>query len=199
VGVSMIAALYVETDGAYAGLAGVDLWDEARDARGYAGPHPVVAHPPCSSWCMMARVNEARYGHKVGDDGGCFAAALTAVRTFGGVLEHPANSIAWATFGLLKPVRGVWVKGLFDAGWATEVHQRNYGHEANKRTWLYCVGDEPPSLDWTDPDPPIAWISADRPREELASLGIRQLTKKQAKATPPAFRDLLLSLAGGTG
>ena len=44
----MIAALYVEKDGVYSGLQGVDPWDEARDARLYAGPRPVVAHPPSS-------------------------------------------------------------------------------------------------------------------------------------------------------
>lgn len=54
----MIAALFVQTNGAYFGLPDVDPWDEARDARKYSGPHPVVAHPPCSkrppaliSWC----------------------------------------------------------------------------------------------------------------------------------------------------
>ena len=35
---------------------------------------------PCDRWCQMAPVNQARYGHRVGDDGGCFAAALEAVR-----------------------------------------------------------------------------------------------------------------------
>jgi len=40
-----IAALYVETDGCYFGLPGIDPWDIVRDARNYAGPHPVVAHP----------------------------------------------------------------------------------------------------------------------------------------------------------
>lgn len=45
-----IAALYVETGGAYFGLPGVDPWDEARDARRYAGPLPVVAHPPCQRY-----------------------------------------------------------------------------------------------------------------------------------------------------
>jgi hypothetical protein len=46
----VIAALYVERGGPYFGIEGVDPWDEARDARTYAGPHPVVAHPPCERW-----------------------------------------------------------------------------------------------------------------------------------------------------
>lgn len=195
-----VAALYVETGGCYFGLPDVDPWDEERDARVYGGPYPVVAHPPCARWCRLAPVNEARYGHKVGDDGGMFAAALASVRAFGGVLEHPALSIAWARFGLLRPVRGVWLQGLLDAGWVTEVHQRNYGHAANKATWLYYVGDKPPpALDWSEPEPTTAWISTDRPRAELEAMGIRQLSKKEAKATPPAFRDLLLTLARSSG
>lgn len=32
----MIAALFVETDGCYFGIDGVDPWDQARDARQYA-------------------------------------------------------------------------------------------------------------------------------------------------------------------
>lgn len=31
----MIAALYVQTKGIYSQLPGVDVWDEARDARSY--------------------------------------------------------------------------------------------------------------------------------------------------------------------
>ena len=46
----MIAALYVESGGAYFGLQGVDPWDEVRDARLYAGPHAIVAHPPCQRY-----------------------------------------------------------------------------------------------------------------------------------------------------
>lgn len=45
-----IAALYVATDGAYFGVPGIDPWDEARDARKYAGPWAVIAHPPCQRW-----------------------------------------------------------------------------------------------------------------------------------------------------
>jgi hypothetical protein len=82
-GKTMIAALFVEKNGPYAGLEGVDVWDESRDARLYAGPFPVVAHPPCQRWGQLANLVEARYGYPVGDDGGCFAAALASVRKWG--------------------------------------------------------------------------------------------------------------------
>lgn len=75
----MISALFVEKNGSYFGLENVDPWDIDRDARTYAGPHAVVAHPPCDRWCQMAPVNQARYGHKIGDDAGCFASALASV------------------------------------------------------------------------------------------------------------------------
>jgi hypothetical protein len=191
----MLAALYVEEGGAYYGLDGVDPWPEARDARLYAGPWPVVAHPPCDRWCQMAPVNQARYGHAVGDDGGCFEAAVRSVRSFGGVLEHPALSLAWPAFNLRRPPSGGgWVKG-WCGGWAAHVEQRNYGHRARKATWLYAHGVDLPLLKWGKGPPPEAWISADRPRAHLAAMGIGQLSKREAKATPPAFRDLLLSIA----
>ena len=187
----MIAALYVETNGIYFGLPEVDPWDVRRDARLYGGPHAVVAHPPCSTWCQLAKVNEARYGHAVGSDGGCFEAALDAVRTFGGVLEHPAYSHAWPRFGLLRPARGSWRQDLWSPGsWVTEVSQSAYGHEARKRTWLYYVGNSPPpALDWRDVEG-TAWVGNDG-----SATAKRHLSKAEAKATPLAFRDVLLSLA----
>jgi hypothetical protein len=142
----MIAALYVAKNGPYFGLPHVDPWDKSRDARKYAGPWPVVAHPECSRWCQLAFINEKRYGHKVGDDGGQFASALASVRAFGGVLEHPARTYAWPAFGLPLPRRGRWIAGA--GGWVTEVAQRNYGHRARKLTWLYAVSNAAPPL-WT--------------------------------------------------
>src|SRR5687768_4705495 len=105
-----IAALYVQTNGVYFDLDGVDPWDESRDARAYRGPHPVVAHPPCQRWGRYwsggPNPNAAR--RELGDDGGCFAAALNAVRTYGGVLEHPEASHAFEYHRLLRPVRAGW-------------------------------------------------------------------------------------------
>lgn len=59
--VETVAALYVEAGGEYVGRPDVDPWDEARDARGYDGPHPVVCHPPCNLWVNLAAVNWRRY------------------------------------------------------------------------------------------------------------------------------------------
>ena len=186
----MIAALYVEAGGAYYGLADVDPWDEQRDARLYDGPHPVVAHPPCNTWCHLAPVNQARWGRAVGDDAGTFAAALTAVRRFGGVLEHPADSIAWTRYRLPMPVRGGWTQALDDPGMSTEICQAAYGHAARKRTWLYAVGVDPAALDWRRVDG-VAVVGAGV--DTGNSAGRRRLVR--ALATPTAFRDVLLDLA----
>ena len=185
-----IAALFVQSGGTYYGLDGVDPWDEARDARTYAGPWPVVAHPPCSRWCLLARVNEVRWGARVGDDGGCFASALEAVRRWGGVLEHPAYTLAWARYGITRPKRGVWSRSLC-GGWVTEVSQVAYGHAARKRTWLYLCGvEEPPALNWAEP-PHTARIGHDA----KYPTHMDRLGRHAAAATPVAFRDLLVSLA----
>jgi hypothetical protein len=188
-----VAALYVETGGAYFGLPDVDPWDEQRDARRYAGPHPVVAHPPCQLWTNLTGVNWKRYGgshNRPGNDGGCFARALGAVRVFGGVLEHPARSYAWNTFGLLVPKRGTWSRARVDCAefWVAEVAQSAYGHKARKLTWLVYSGYAPPdALRWEQPSGThqCGWFDRAKPT----------LGKREASATPPAFRDALLSLA----
>jgi hypothetical protein len=190
-----VAALYVQTDGVYYGLDGVDPWDEKRDARRYAGPHPVVAHPPCQLWVNLAAVNWKRYRRQRpawypgGDDGGCFAAALGAVRRWGGVLEHPASSHAWGGFDLVRPGSGWTYCGAGD--WVCEVWQSAYGHQARKRTWLYYVGPRPPELDWSRAEGThqVGWFDRNKPT----------LGKSAASATPIAFRDLLLDLARGCG
>lgn len=187
-----VAALYVETGGCYFGVPGVDPWDEARDARRYAGPHPVVAHPPCQRWGQLGSINYLRWGgehNRPGNDGGCFAAALKAVRTWGGVLEHPAKTRAWAAHGLVKPTGLGW-QLCFDGGWVCEVWQSAYGHPANKATWLYAFGATPPELNWARP---IGTHQVGRKR----AIGISKphLNQRQSAATPPAFRDLLLSIA----
>lgn len=59
--ITTIAALFVESDGVYQNIDGIECWDVKRDARKYKGPYPVIAHPPCQKWGKMARVNYARW------------------------------------------------------------------------------------------------------------------------------------------
>jgi hypothetical protein len=204
-----VAALFVERGGAYWNLPGVDPWDEARDARLYAGPHPVVAHPPCERWAEQWHACRP-VGHPsrgaLGDDNGCFESTLRKVRQLGGVLEHPANSRAWKVFGLPMPVAvgGGWVRELFPeihaagVGYSAHVEQGHYGHALAKPTWLYFVGH-----DWP---PPLRWGASGRPKMDRRPSRRRQGEEARAlcdrggerSATPPAFRDLLLSVARGS-
>jgi hypothetical protein len=189
----VIAALFVAKGGCYFDLEGVDPWDEVRDARLYAGPWSVVAHPPCAAWCQLAGLRQHRYGYPKGEDGGCFESALSSVRMYGGVLEHPAYSKAWKRFGLIAPRRGCWIRSFDDAGWVTEVSQAAYGHRARKRTWLYFIGGTPPGLNWSEPvTTAVVSGSHNHSRKPLGSV---RVWSREAKATPPEFRDLLIGIA----
>lgn len=205
----MIAALYVQTNGCYYDMDEVDPWDQHRDARTYAGPWPVVAHPPCQRWGRMWKgspINIKRGKvEKLGDDGGCFAAALKSVRLYGGVIEHPEHSHAWAHFGINKPPRqGGWVKADECGGWTCRVEQGQYGHYAPKPTWLYAIGCDLPELKWgVNKVPDDAF-----PADVVARRGIAYCRRTGLMsfkgggkdsapriATPLEFRDMLISMA----
>ena len=188
-----VSVLYVDPRGPYPKLV-ADWWDEKRDARKYTGPNPVVAHPPCHLWTNMAAVNFKRYGgehNRPGNDGGCFASALRMVQSFGGVLEHPADSKAWAKHNLLEPAGGNWFNcgGRYgEAGWYCEVWQSAYGHRARKRTWLYYRGKNPPLEATWSREPgthQCGWFDRNKPT----------LGKREASETPIAFAEWLIALA----
>jgi hypothetical protein len=203
----LIAALYVKTDGTYFGFPDVDPWDEQRDARLYAGPHPVVAHPPCQRWgkfwagqpLWIKRTGKRKIK---GDDGGCFAAALGAVRQFGGVLEHPWGSHAWPRFNLNTPPReGGWIAADAYGGWTCCVEQGRYGHYARKPTILYAVRCDLPELKWGRSEPSFPQWAVDKyglaKCKRIGELGLKGGGKDSAPriGTPVPFRDLLIQMA----
>lgn len=203
-----VAALYVESGGSYYGQPNVDPWDENRDARRYAGPHPVVAHPPCQRWGKMwfgspLTVKLTGVRKKKGDDSGCFAAALASVRQFGGVLERPWGSHAWTHFGLNRPPRsGEWIAADTLGGWTCCVEQGKYGHYARKPTLLYTFGTDLPELQWghseAQYDPAVVErIGLKRAKKlgEVCSKGGGGVNSTHRIYTPTPFRDLLLTMA----
>lgn len=200
-----VAALYVETNGTYFNLPDVDPWDILRDARAYPGPFPVVAHPPCQRWGRYWHGSPRKpHQYKMGDDEGCFGAALAAVRRFGGVIEHPADSHAYdpAFFNLTKPPRsGGWVKADECGGYTCCVEQGQYGHFARKRTWLYANGVSLPELRWGEGEQVLPQWMIDRYGYAKARrIGVMAMVGGKDKtrirdATPEAFRDVLLEIA----
>lgn len=153
-----VTALYIDPTGPYPALLGPEnCWDEERDARKFFSSTvtPVIAHPPCGRWCAMARLNERRWGAKVGDDGGCFKSALNTLQSNAGVLEHPAGSLAWPEYALEKPnSKGGWKRVAdnrfyFGHYWVCQLNQAAYGHICTKATWLVYSGkSEPFALRW---------------------------------------------------
>lgn len=184
-----VVALFIDPRGPYPGLVR-EWYDEARDARTYAGEAPVVCHPPCQLWVNFAALNYKRYGgehNRPGNDGGCFAHALATVRRVGGVLEHPAFTNAWKAHGLTAP-KGVGWQRVSDREWVCEVWQSAYGHPARKRTWLLYVGNRPPlECRWERKagTHQVGWFDRIKPT----------LNKKEAMRTPQAFAEFLVLLA----
>lgn len=200
-----LAALFVETDGTYWDLPEVDPWDIHRDARKYRGPYPVIAHPPCQRWGRYwgGAPNKPNQ-YKLGLDEGCFASALSSVRNFGGVLEHPKDSHAWNYFGLTRPPNsGGWVSADDYGGFTCSVEQGHYGHLSRKGTWLYAKAPNLPELVWGKSPQKIhptalARYGYAKARRigMMAMVGGKDKTKIR-NATPPEFRDMLLSIARG--
>lgn len=174
-----VAALYVDPRGPYPQLPGVDCWDEARDARKYSGPAPVVAHPPCGPWSRLRHFSK----HQPKD---CALVAVGQVRRWGGVLEHPEGSVLWLAARL--PLPG----GLPDehGGWSIEVDQVSWGHRARKRTWLYVVGVAPSSVRVRRGGTPTHCVNSRKRDTHL-----KELSAQGRRRTPLAFAEWLVSIA----
>lgn len=186
-----VAALYVERGGPYFTMPDVDPWDRERDARTYAGPHPVVAHPPCGPWGRLRHLCRRL------DEADCGPAAIASAREWGGVVEHPAWSRLWHLLRL--PFPGELPDHV--GGFTVEVDQCNWGHVARKRTWLYCVGvSRSVVLDGLRTGGKVThWITGARRRRirsgGLVPPGIKICSSQQRRRTPPAFAAWLVDVA----
>lgn len=182
------AALYVDTTRTpYRGIPDVDCWGVERDAITYAGPWPVVAHPPCGPWSRLRHM----CGPEMLAQEGLGPIAVEQVRRWGGVLEHPAFSRLWTHCGLPTP-------GMFPdshGGYTIHVEQWLWGHRAVKPTWLYIVGcDVPPMPPTPDtPRPPSGGRAATQRDRSTRSM-LERLPRSQRPVTPPAFAEWLVQM-----
>lgn len=176
-----VAALYVDPRGPYPKLLGPDMcWDEARDARTYAGPWPVVAHPPCGPWgrlkFLCTKQDKTAGPH-----------AVDVVRRWGGALEHPEHSGLWRACALPRPgeLPDAW------GGRTFAVRQVAWGHACEKPTWLYVVG-----VDAATVASGLRTGGVATHRVTNGSRGNISLPRvRNPHLTPPAFAEWLISLA----
>jgi hypothetical protein len=183
---SWVAALYVDAKGPYPRLPFVDCWDEARDATLYAGPWPVVAHPPCGPWGDLKSVSKETTADLA-------PIAVAQVRAFGGVLEHPLHSKLWRALRLPFPGELPDEHG----GRSYDLQQVSWAHPCRKPTRLYCVR-VPPSLVWAgmryggEPTHQI-WGSPQSGHRHRTDL--RAAHAAMRRRTPPLFAQWLVELA----
>lgn len=180
-----VAALFVRADSIYKELPGVDAWDIERDARGFCGGMPVVAHPPCRGWGKLRHFAKPRPDEKA-----LAFFAIDALRLCGGVLEHPEHSTLWNEAALPKPGYGVDEFG----GWSIAIDQLWWGHRARKRTWLYIVGCGARDL----PVMPLSLNYATHViggNAEHRARGLLHLPKAEREHTPPYLAVWLVDLA----
>lgn len=180
-----VAALYIDPRGPYPGLSNVDIWDVERDARKYAGPHPVVAHPPCGPWGRLAHLYK-------GTEHDCAPSAVAMVQRWGGVLEHPAHSRLWAHCELPGPGEDPDDFG----GHTVVVNQVEWGHACAKPTWLYVVGNTPtiaPPFPGRHPTHGI-WYG-DFARSGHAGPRLLGASKEIRRRTPRLFAEWLVKIA----
>lgn len=176
-----IAALYVDPRGPYPKMLGIEPWDEVRDARGYAGPWPIIAHPPCGPWGRLRHMCHGR-----GKDLGPIA--VEQVRKWGGVLEHPAWSKLWEHCDLPKPGEAPDEFG----GYTVLVNQVDFGHVARKATWLYLVGVPRVALLTPPRKEPTHWVSGTRAYGMRGTCPphVKICSAAQRRRTPEPFRGL---------
>jgi hypothetical protein len=185
----MVAVLFARKDSVYKTFPDCDVFDVDRNALNYSGGRPIVAHPPCRAWGQLAHMANPRPGERE-----LALWAVDMVRLYGGVLEHPRASRLWKE----KPLPKV---GDIDAwgGFTLKVNQFDWGHKAEKATNLYICGCVPN-------DVPELPQRTGRPTHVIASSSARQhrghpcfrpeVTRREREATPPAFAEWLVELAG---
>ena len=107
-----VAVLFARKDSIYKTIPGCDVWDIERDALNWPGGFPIVGHPPCRFWGQLRHLKVVKNNFSQKEKN-LAPWCVGQIRKWGGVLEHPAYSDAWHTYGLPDPPpHGGWQRTL---------------------------------------------------------------------------------------
>ena len=158
-------------------LIDIQIYDEKRDARSFAGGMAVIAHPPCRLWGHLLHTVKIEPFDQVREkELGIFCAR--AVIDNGGILEQPFDSELFKEMGL--PSGGMVNK----LGFTLEIAQRMFGHSMIKNTWLFFS-----KINYTEIEPFKPAI------HNLPLKPIYHLSHKQREATPVSLAKWLIRQA----
>jgi len=181
----MVTVLFVRKNSIYHKLD-CDPWDQARNALNWPGGNPIVAHPPCGQWSRLRQFAKKNPAEKE-----LAPWAITQVRRWGGVLEHPSGSDLWRHMGMAKTTTPDQY-----GGYTLHVDQFWWGHKARKKTLLYIVGCRLADL------PPLPLNFSAITHHVSTSLrghrkyhSMKELSKAAREATPIDFAKWLLKVA----
>jgi len=172
-----IAVLCAARNSVYHELAGVEVFDERRNARTFAGGCPIVAHPPCRSWSVKTK-HQAKPAPGEPELG---LWCCEQLQRWGGVLEQPAFSKLFSAAGFPHPS----IRQPEGPVWTIEVWQAWWGYPMKKATWLAFCGIPRASVD-------VPMRLHPRGQDRRAE---QRMSRNQRSATTREFAEWLVAYA----
>ena len=166
----MIPVLFTQEKSNYDKIKLFDCYDIKRNALSFNGRVPLIAHPPCRKFSKLRGLSTAPLSEKK-----LAFFALSKVRQFGGILEHPRSSTLWinGNFNL---------DGSIDTygGFLRSVDLSWFGFPARKATMLYFCGIRPDQM----PAFPFSLNAITHIISSTARSNKKEISKKMRSATP---------------
>lgn len=165
-----IPVLFTQVNSNYNDNQIFDTYDLHRNAFTYYDRIPLIAHPPCRLFSRLRKFSTAPRSELK-----CAFFALSKVRQFGGILEHPRSSTLWKTgnFDLSGNVDSY-------GGFLRSVNLSWFGFPCQKKTMLYFVGISPSQL----PSFPISLNAITNSISSSKHNSLPEISKSARSTTP---------------
>lgn len=164
-----IKVYFVSKKSNYKNQQEFDCYDEDKNAFNYPPVKPAIYHPPCRLFSKLRYFSTAPASEKY-----CALWSMYFVRVYGGIVEHPYDSLLWK----MHNINQVNVIDEFGGFWLV-VDQHWFGFPTRKRTGLYIVGINPNEV-------PRLELKLYQPTRKF-----EHLSPTQRSSSPPEFINFL--------